>query len=713
MKPLLVNTEYFRDSARFFEKHNCYTFAPEGSLDYDTFWDEEDRRCKEGYSVGDLSITGKHYAYLNYGVIEKVPESALRDKNKIGSAVSKVLGFPSFWEIDLCWWDAKQDALLRPFGEGNHLVCAKTRGCGWSYKEAFDGVYNYNFIPKSKSFYLASKEDYLNKDGILDKVAVMLNFINRHTDWYKNRHKHDTIMHQMASYESTEQGKKVSKGYLSEIIGVTVDNPNKARGKRGNKITFEEFGSFKSAKLAWSICRESVEQGGFIAGQMSAFGTGGEEGDQIEALEDMVNNPLAYNCLPFINKWEDCPKNDGSLDTLGGDLIVPYVPPKIEINKYAPIDYQGDTCGFVVPAYLANDKAIDANGVADLYESVKLEMKNRNQIASSDDAKDLDRKVAERPFNLTELLQRVSFNPLPRQEALEQIKQIKRNRKLQSIIRNGVLTSTTEGFKFDPTVPTKPLNKFPHKNDDDLKGCVTVYELPHKVDNKVPGRIGEIYTAVLDPYYKDDAQDRTSLGALYIYKNPNKYTGHREQLVASYIARPVKLDDFYKNCFNLIRMYQACLQSEILGGGKGVWDYAKSKNLLKHLSFEVTIDLAKEKADSKSKNYFMNISTERKNQGMIYLGEWLLSEIGFREDNSPILMIHTIYDLGFLEEVSKWKDKGNFDRISAHIVYMFQRKQYIQDTTRSTTKSKSDFFHRKHFTSPQETKKESNGFIGL
>jgi hypothetical protein len=713
MRNLIVNTEYFRESARHFEKYGSYTLAPEQSLEYDAFWDEEDKRCKEGYSVSGFKITGRHYAYLNYGVIEKVPESALVKNNRVSAMVDKVLGFPAFWEIDLGWWDAKQTAFDRPFGEGNHLVCAKTRGCGWSYKEAFDGVYNYNFIPKSKSFYLASTEDYLIKDGILNKVEVMLNFLNKHTDWYKNRHRHRTLMHQMASYESRENGKKIDKGYLSEIIGKTIDNANKARGMRGKKITFEEFGSFKNGKAGWGICRESVEQGGFIAGQMSAFGTGGEEGDSIEALDDMVNNPTAFNCLAFENVWESCPRNDGALDTLSGGsgLIVPYVPPKIKMNEPILPDATLDQCGFVVPSYMANDKAINLNGVVDLHQSVALEMKNRIQIKSSDDAKDLDRKIAERPFNLTELLQRVSFNPLPREEALEQLKSLKNNNDAKAVTRHGTLTNVGGTFKFDPTADVRYIHKYPHKNDDNLTGCVTVYEMPYAVEGKTVGAIGEIYTAVLDPYYKDDAQDRTSLGALYVYKTPNKHTGNVESLVASYVARPDKLTDFYKNAFNVVQWYKAKLQSEILGGGKGVFDHARENRLLHYCSYEVTVDLNKDIAHKKSQNYFMNIPTERKKQGLLYLRDWLLSPIGFSDSGNTILMIHTIKDIPFLQEISKWTEKSNVDRISAHIVYMYQRKQVIEESSNRTPPSTSDFFTRDHFTAQRSSGNNSSGFL--
>ena len=64
-----INTEIFSESSKYYLKHKCYTHAPEGTSEYIEFWDEEERRCKEGYTVGGVRITGEHYAYLNYGRI--------------------------------------------------------------------------------------------------------------------------------------------------------------------------------------------------------------------------------------------------------------------------------------------------------------------------------------------------------------------------------------------------------------------------------------------------------------------------------------------------------------------------------------------------------------------------------------------------------------------------------------------------------------------
>ena len=118
MDRLLVNTREFKRAGLNFLKTGSYTDAPEGTRDYNEFWDEEERRIKTGYSVGGLKISGRYYFYLNYCPILKIPDKILKDRNKISASVDKIAEFPNFWEIDYEWWNAKSIALNRPFGMG-------------------------------------------------------------------------------------------------------------------------------------------------------------------------------------------------------------------------------------------------------------------------------------------------------------------------------------------------------------------------------------------------------------------------------------------------------------------------------------------------------------------------------------------------------------------------------------------------------------------
>ena len=79
--PIIENVDYFRQPALFYLKNGCYTFLKPNSnpnSEYRKFWDEEIRRCREGYirKSDGAWVTGFEYWFLNYqpmmvNVIEK------------------------------------------------------------------------------------------------------------------------------------------------------------------------------------------------------------------------------------------------------------------------------------------------------------------------------------------------------------------------------------------------------------------------------------------------------------------------------------------------------------------------------------------------------------------------------------------------------------------------------------------------------------------
>ena len=547
-------------------------------------------------------------------------------------------------------------------------------------------------IAGSKSYYFAAMEEFLTKDGILNKVSDYLNHINQHTDFYKNRQVKNSIMHRKASYlEGVEE-----KGFGSEIIGTIIDKADKARGKRGKKITFEESGSFKNLKGAWAICRESVEQGGFLTGQMSAFGTGGEEGEHIEGLEDMHNDPTTYNLLAFDNKWIE----GGVLDVMGEYVDIPSVFKEQPTNRLSSeavydIDNNKNVGGFFVPNFMANDKFIDADGNVDRIASIEFEINARKKLSKSKDPKTIDRKTAERPFIPDEAFSRFHGNILPAHEAREQEKRVKNNVHIQGFIRHGVLVYGEEGVKFNPA-KVHSLEVYPHKNSDNLDGCVSLYESPFKSNNKVPDNL---YIVVVDPYSKDDAEDRTSLGVAYVIKRVAIGGGIGDIISAKYVGRPQKLTMFYEHILKLARYYNAKVQSEIGGGGQGLIDFFRRKKMLQMLEFETEIVGQKKEISGTARNrsYFMNMGGKRKEDGLLYLADWLTEERGLDDKGNPILNIHKIYDIGLLQEIAKFRDNRNADRISAMIIGMFMLKEKHALGVKSARK-KDSFFNRPLYT---------------
>jgi hypothetical protein len=66
---------------------------------------------------------------------------------------------------------------------------------------------------------------------------------------------------------------------------------------------------------------------------------------------------------------------------------------------------------------------------------------------------------------------------------------------------------------------------------------------------------------------------------------------------------------------------------------------------------------------------------KKKQQGTIYLRDWLLSKRGIDAKGNHKLNLNMIYSVPLLEELLKFDYEGNFDRVSALLIAMFYQKQ--------------------------------------
>lgn len=691
----LVNTRYFQEAAIEFKKNGGrYTTAPRGSKDYFDYWELQKKRCREGYQVGDVWIPGRYYFFLNFCVIDKIPDTValqvLEDaRSKVTGKVSivtadKILDFPRFSEMQYEWfrfkhiaWNGGEFMGIKSPG-GKHLCCGKTRGAGFSFMEAADGVYNFNFIPGSKSYYFASTEGFLTKDGILNKVQPMLDWINLYSPaWRQNRQEKGVLMHQKASFIDQFGDKR---GSNAEIMGVIVDDPNKTRGKRGKKIVFEEAGSFKKLKQALEISRGSVRAGGLYVGQISVFGTGGEEGPSIEGLQDVFDHPHQWDMLAFPNIWEEGTQSE---------------------------------CGYFVPSYRANLEYFDADGNLDYNLSIKFDNEERAKLSESTDPRALDRRKAEYPQKPAEMFNRLSNNGFNIAEIDAQIKRVQTDSNIKGLLKYGNFMRGTTGkslggVTFMPGLKEncKPIEEYPHPQtaDYDLSGCSTIAEPPY-IDQagKVPPGM---YQIVFDAYYKDEAEDRTSLFDFRVFKLVNSIDSSSYNLpVAWFTGRPNRLNTCYEQLFMMAEYYNCSVQGEISGGGKGVMDYATQKRLLHRVEFEPEMLHNKEIASKqRNRSYLMNMTTDRKRLGMTYLEQWHMEERGVKENGDPIYTVHKIYDIGLLREMRKG-GVNNSDRMSSCIIAMFMLKENVAKQVKAH-KTKNSFYERALFSAQQSGAEE-------
>lgn len=661
----MVNTHIFSEAATFKLKNGVYCQAPFGSKDYREFWAEQDRRCLEGFSVGGVRITGRHYFFLNFKQLETVIDIK-------AVASHKERTFPRFWEAHYKFFHALELSEIK----GKHFCILKPRGTGFSELMSSNAVRDYTLIKGSKSFFFASNEGFLNKDGVITKCWDHLEFLNaesekayRHLRQVKNQD-----LHKRASQIDPRTGNEY--GYKSEIIARVIDNPRKVRGARTGsygKVYFEEGGSFPNLKEAVMATRPLVEQGGITTGQIIVWGTGGETGPGIEGLEHIFYHPDAYNMMSFDNEWED--------------------------------DRVGTKSCWFLPVYEAMDKYMDADGNADKDAAKEHHVKERERI-HKEDPRGEDKYIAEYPFTPGEALIRLSSNIFPIADLQRQLLRVETDRNIQGFLKNGWMLKDTNGkpkFTLDPKA--REIDEFPHQNDGDLKGCVTMVEAPCRDQT---GRVPNgTYLILVDPYYNDQATEKTSLFAAFVYKHINNVTETEDDmLVAWYVGRPETLEESYRQLFLLAEHYNATIQSEIQGGGKGIYDYAKQYKLLQYLEKEPDILNNKDSTTKDfNKPYFVNMSSEdRVKLALAYTADWLKTPRAALDDQGlqiNIMNLHKIYCRGLLKELIKFNDEGNFDRVSALRLLPFMIKEratkiYRQRRDQSTKTFWDREFHGEH-----------------
>lgn len=633
----IINSDKFRRPALHFKQYGSYCFAPPGTTEYIKFWETESKYCVEGYTAEDGDyIPGYFYFYLNYCPILRLIDVEKKDRN--GNIVKTRIRdreFPDFYDYDYYYYSAID------YAEENHkhVVVLKSRGKGYSFKGSSMLCRNYYHIPESVSYALASEKEFLLKDGILSKAWDIMSFIDTNTAWGKKRQVKNTDIHKRASIITKDElGNTIEEGFKSEIMGVTLKNdPQKARGKRGKLILWEEAGKFRDILQAWQVARPSVEETGYAYGLMIAFGTGGEEGEDFRGLRELFYNPSGYNVMGFPNIWDE--------------------------------HASGTECGFFVPEYanMSNKDAdgnriyMDEDGNTLREKSIEHIISERSKvIEGASDARAIDRYIAEHPVTPQEACLELTGNIFPKADLQRQLSKIRTNKKLQNLKQVGDLVFDGPNLKW---IPKKKgdITVYPLSKDDDPTGSIVIWE--HPSDNPPPG----LYIAGCDPYDHDKSQSG-SLGSTIIYKRIQGFEEYYEMPVAEYTGRPETAEEYYENVRKLLLYYNARLLYE--NERKGIFPYFTQKHCDYLLADQPTIitDIVGKSKVQRRKGIHMVTSIKDWGEGLIK--EWLNEEYAPGEKNLTKIMSEPL-----LEELIKYNNVDNFDRVMAFMMVMIYKQQ--------------------------------------
>lgn len=638
----LHDTDKFRQAAIFFQQHGCYTLAPRGTTDYNKYWEQETDRCINGYTAPDgEGITGYNYFYLNYSPIMRLKEEEYTDREgNLRKRRQRILEFPSFWDYDYYYFCAIEQAEL----EGKHMAVLKCRQRGYSFKGGSMLVRNYMLIPGSKNFAIASEQKFLIGDGLLTKAWQIMDFLDKHTAWAKQRLV-STRMERTSGYKITDEfGKQTEQGYLSSITGITLKNdPERVRGTRAKLVLWEEGGKFPSLLDAWRIEQPSVEtDDGKAFGLMIAFGTGGTEGASFEGLKELFYKPKSYNVLSFPNIWDEGRENT--------------------------------ECAFFVPAYSnlesfdddGNQVYMDKDGNSYKEKAIQNLIDQRNKVKDGGvSQQSIDRFISERPIRPAEAVLELGKNIFPRKLLMDQLTRIRTNKKLQSMKHIVDLEWDGNGQVKATEKPSGDITNYPLKKGDKPHGSVVIWEYPVK-----DPPLG-LYIGGCDPYDHDDSFTN-SLGSTFIFKRVRAGEAWTDVIVAEYSGRPDTAEEYYENVRKLLTFYNARLLFE--NERKGIYPYFTNKHcdyLLADQPDKIISEVFKDSKVQRRKGCHMTKQIRAYGEGLIL--EWLLDEF---EEGRP--NVERVYSEPLIEELIENDGVRNVDRVIALCMVMIYREELYQ-----------------------------------
>ena len=638
----LHDTDKFRQAAIFFQQHGCYTLAPRGTTDYNKYWEQETDRCLNGYTAPDgEGITGYNYFYLNYSPIMRLKEEEYIDREgNLRKRRQRILEFPSFWDYDYYYFCAIEQAEL----EGKHMAVLKCRQRGYSFKGGSMLVRNYMLIPGSKNFAIASEQKFLIGDGLLTKAWQIMDFLDKHTAWAKQRLV-STRMERTSGYKITDEfGKQTEQGYLSSITGITLKNdPERVRGTRAKLVLWEEGGKFPSLLDAWRIEQPSVEtDDGKAFGLMIAFGTGGTEGASFEGLKELFYKPKSYNVLSFPNIWDE--------------------------------GRESTECAFFVPAYSnlesfdddGNQVYMDKDGNSYKEKAIQNLIDQRNKVKDGGASQQsIDRFISERPIRPAEAVLELGKNIFPRKLLMDQLTRIRTNKKLQSMKHIVDLEWDGNGQVKATEKPSGDITNYPLKKGDKPHGSVVIWEYPVK-----DPPLG-LYIGGCDPYDHDDSFTN-SLGSTFIFKRVRAGEAWTDVIVAEYSGRPDTAEEYYENVRKLLTFYNARLLFE--NERKGIYPYFTNKHcdyLLADQPDKIISEVFKDSKVQRRKGCHMTKQIRAYGEGLIL--EWLLDEF---EEGHP--NVERVYSEPLIEELIENDGVRNVDRVIALCMVMIYREELYQ-----------------------------------
>ena len=642
--PILEGSDYFRKTALTWQENGKFTNLKPNrnpNSEFGKWIREERRRGWEGYVNPDTGmwVTGDHYWLLNYCPMHLVVK---RDDG----LEMRATRHPKFWDgqffIEHYNFQARR--------HGHHSAFLASRGKGKTgmgasklCKRFVIGESAENKTDVQCMVTAADRTKLIGTNQILDVFIDDIDFCAKNTQFASKRLK-SSVQELAWEMGYKKSGSEVAYGSKNSVSGIISGvNQDKLNGSRGVLYLIEEAGIFKDLLSMYNMIRPSVEQGSSVFGQITMYGTAGDDMSDFTSFQEIFYSPEGYNMEPLDNVFDK--------------------------------EGQGrKKCCMFYGAYLNyDDSCIDKDGNSDVTKALLMLLKDRYKVKyGSTDINTITKRISQYPITPQEAIIRSQGSIFPVTDLNERLNELDNNPNEYDDVYVGELVLKEGKVEFCPTNDL-PIRDFPTK-DNKIKGALEIYEMPQKNgEGKIPsGRYG----LGIDPY-DDDQSETMSLGSVHVM---DFWT---DRLVAEYTGRPMFANDFYEMCRLICLFYNAKAMYE--QNLKGIFSYFSTKNC--------TYLLADTPEYLKDKQLITSIGFGNKSKGIratvpiIKYGfrlirDWLLKPVTVihkdeegNEVEVTVSNLHFIRNRALLKELILWNPFGNYDRIMALLQLMIFRDE--------------------------------------
>ena len=668
-----VNTHLFTEMADFYRKYKCYTTYREDSIPYRQLRKREEYRRKYGFSapcllqngvIKNIRITGNHYNFLNYTMMEQLNTSTTKSSHK-ASVGAKFYDFSKFIDAQFWTWHCLEFARRNGF----HFIIDKTRRGGFSYMMAAKTANTLNLEPRKVVIHVAADKKFLTATGGLTDFTINdLRFFETKTPFVRGILSTDKENFRLGF--KLPNGIVSPKAWQSALFSVSaMNNPDCAIGKDAIEVNVEELSTMENFDDFMAVTEPAMRTGSYVTGNLCCWGTA--TSGNMQVFEQNFYSPKAFNFMPFENVWDK--------------------------------DCRNEICGYFKPycwglqGQIGDRYAMDEDGNSDLELGIRIAYNERQK--KKDTAKtfaDYINYLGQYALMPSESFSSATENLFSSEELLAWEERLRTDNSFKFYVDgwlfdiNGKIEFKTnarieaEGGKLNQDY-WDWIEGVPRKGHEHPHGCIRKWFNPIKVpyfdkDGKqVIGTPPGLYSISYDPVGINKENklitNKHSHNSIKVWMNPCIYNGFKTALVCAYYGRPEKLEQADRVCFYLARYYNCIGTTGVeINRGETVSNFTKWKALKYLMRDPVQIwDTSIKGAVVGS--YGVNMGDgAKKLEGLRLLKEMLYSVVGKNDLGEDIYLFQTIYDYQSILELKKWNSLGNFDRVSEMIIRALQWK---------------------------------------